>query len=139
MVTEKLPENKKIILFDGVCNLCDATVQFIIKRDKKDVFRFVALQSDLGHEIVNHIGVDTSKTDSILLYEPGHAYYYKAEAAIRIAAELGGIYTLMNIFSVLPNVFSNLVYDYVARNRYKWYGKKEECMIPTPEMKAKFL
>ena len=139
MITEKLPENKKIILFDGVCNLCDSTVRFIIKHDKKDVFRFVALQSDLGRKIINHIGVDTSKTDSILLYEPGHAYYYKAEAAIKIAAELGGIYTLMNIFSILPNALSNLVYDYVARNRYKWYGKKEECMIPTPEMKAKFL
>ena len=136
---EKLPKDKKIILFDGVCNLCDATVQFIIKHDKRDVFRFVALQSELGQEIVRYIGVDSSKTDSIILYEPGHAYYYKAEAAIKIAKELGGIYSLMGVFSVLPIRFSNKVYDYIARNRYKWYGKKEECMIPTPEMKAKFL
>lgn len=136
---EQLPKDKKIILFDGVCNLCDATVQFVIKHDKHDVFRFVALQSELGQEIIRYIGVDTSKTDSIILYEPGHAYYYKAEAAIRIAKELGGVYSLMGMFSVLPNWFSNKVYDYVARNRYKWYGKKEECMIPTPEMKAKFL
>ena len=136
---EKLPKDKKIILFDGVCNLCDATVQFIIKRDKKDVFRFVALQSELGQEIINYIGLDTSKTDSIILYEPGHAYYYKAEAAIRIAKALGGIAGLLGIFSVLPNWLSNKVYDYIARNRYKWYGKKDECMIPTPEMKAKFL
>lgn len=136
---EQLPKDKKIILFDGVCNLCDATVQFVIKHDKRDVFRFVALQSELGQEIIRYIGVDTSKTDSIILYEPGHAYYYKAEAAIRIAKELGGIYSFMGMFSVLPNWFSNKVYDYVARNRYKWYGKKEECMIPTTEMKAKFL
>lgn len=136
---EKLPKDKKLILFDGVCNLCDVTVQFIIKHDKQDVFRFVALQSELGQEIVKYIGVDTSKTDSIILYEPGRAYYYKAEAAIRIAKELGGIYSLVGIFSVLPNWFSNKIYDYVARNRYKWYGKKEQCMIPTPEMKAKFL
>ena len=136
---ENLPEDKKIILFDGVCNLCDATVQFIIKQDKHDVFRFVALQSELGQQIVKYIGVDASKTDSIILYEPGHAYYYKAEAAIKIAKQLGGIYSLMGIFSVLPDWLSNKVYDYVARNRYKWYGKKEECMIPTPEMKAKFL
>lgn len=136
---EKLPKDKKLILFDGVCNLCDTTVQFIIKHDKQDVFRFVALQSELGQEIVKYIGVDTSKTDSIILYEPGRAYYYKAEAAIRIAKELGGIYSLVGIFSVLPNWFSNKIYDYVARNRYKWYGKKEQCMIPTPEMKAKFL
>ncbi|MCW4470173.1 thiol-disulfide oxidoreductase DCC family protein [Flavobacterium sp. MFBS3-15] len=136
---ENLPKDKKIILFDGVCNLCDATVQFIIKRDKRDVFRFVALQSDLGQQIISHIGIDTSKTDSIILYEPGHAYYYKAEAAIKIANQLGGVFLLMGMFSVLPNWLSNKVYDYVARNRYKWYGKKDECMVPTAEMKAKFL
>ena len=136
---EKLPKNKKIILFDGVCNLCDSVVQFIIKRDRKDVFRFVALQSELGQEIINYLGIDQSKTDSIILYEPGHAYYYKAEAALKIGGELGGLYSFLTIFNILPKSFSNWIYDYVARNRYKWYGKKEECMIPTPEMKAKFL
>jgi len=136
---ENLPKDKKIILFDGICNLCDATVQFIIKRDKKDMYRFVALQSELGQQIIKHIGIDTSKTDSIILYEPGHAYYYKAEAAIKIATQLGGFFPLMGTFSILPAWLSNKVYDYVAKNRYKWYGKKDECMIPTPEMKAKFL
>ncbi len=136
---ENLPQNKKIILFDGVCNLCDSTVQFIIKHDKKDVFRFVALQSDLGKNIISHIGIDTSKTDSIILYEPGKAYYYKAEAALKIAGLLGGIYSLLTAFSILPKGFVNKVYDYVAKNRYKWYGKKDDCMIPTQEMKAKFL
>ncbi|MBE99069.1 thiol-disulfide oxidoreductase DCC family protein [Flavobacterium coralii] len=136
---EKLPKDKKIILFDGVCNLCDSTVQFVIKHDKKDVFRFVPLQSDLGKEITAYIGLDTSKTDSIVLYEPGKAYYYKANAAMKIAKELGGVYSLLNAFSVLPSSLTNAVYDYVARNRYKWYGKKDECMIPTPEMRAKFL
>lgn len=136
---EKLPKDKKIILFDGVCNLCDSTVQFVIKHDKKDVFRFVPLQSDLGKEITAYIGLDTSKTDSIVLYEPGKAYYYKAEAAMKIAKELGGLYSFLSAFSVLPSSLTNVVYDYVARNRYKWYGKKDECMIPTPEMRAKFL
>lgn len=136
---EKLPRDKKIILFDGVCNLCDNTVQFIIKHDKNDVFRFVPLQSAIGREIINYIGLDTSKTDSIVLYEPGKAYYYKADAAIMITKELGGIYSLMGVFNILPKSFSNMVYDYVARNRYKWYGKKNECMIPTPEMKSKFI
>jgi len=134
-----LPRDKKILLFDGVCNLCDNTVQFIIRHDKKDVFRFVALQSELGQQILKHIGVDSSKTDSIILYEPGNAYYYKAEAAIRIAKILGSYFSLLGIFSILPKGLSNKVYDYVAKNRYKWYGKKEECMIPTPEMKSKFL
>ena len=134
-----LPQNKKIILFDGVCNLCDSAIQFIIKNDKNDVFRFVALQSDLGQEITQYIGVDTSKTDSIILYEPGRAYYYKAEAALKIAKELGGIYSVISWFSFLPKGLSNSVYDYIAKNRYKWYGKKDACMIPTPELKAKFL
>src|SRR5687768_15176874 len=129
---ENLPHDKKIILFDGVCNLCDSVVQFIIKRDHDDIFRFVALQSELGQQIIRHIGIDTSKTDSIILYQPGHAYYYKAEAALQIAKEIGGIYSLLTVFSYLPKSFSNAVYDYVARNRYKWYGKKDECMIPTP-------
>lgn len=136
---ENLPAGKKIILFDGVCNLCDNTVQFIIRHDKHDVFRFVAIQSEIGQKIINYLGIDTSKTDSIILYEPKNAYYYKAEAALRIARELGGIYGIIAIFSILPNFIKNSVYDYIAKNRYKWYGKKEECMIPTPEMKAKFL
>ncbi|MBA9074966.1 putative DCC family thiol-disulfide oxidoreductase YuxK [Flavobacterium gossypii] len=134
-----LPKDKKIILFDGVCNLCDSSIQFIIKHDKKDLFRFVALQSEIGMEIIKHIGVDTSKIDSILLYEPGKAYYYKAEAALKIAKELGGIYTAISWFGILPKFLTNSVYDYIAKNRYKWYGKKDACMIPTPELKAKFL
>jgi len=134
-----LPKNKKIILFDGVCNLCDSSIQFIIKHDKNDLFRFVALQSDLGQEITKYIGVDITKTDSIILYEPGKAYYYKAEAALKIAKELGGIYRAISWFSILPKSISNIVYDYIAKNRYKWYGKKDVCMIPTPELKAKFL
>ena len=134
-----LPKDKKIILFDGVCNLCESSVQFVIKHDKKDIFRFVAIQSDLGQEIIKHIGIDISKTDSTILYEPGIAYYYKAEAAFKIVKELGGMYSFLSLFSVFPNAVLNYVYDYVAKNRYQWYGKKEACLIPTPELKAKFL
>lgn len=132
-------ENKKIILFDGTCNLCNGAVQFIIKHDKKDIFRFAALQSDLGKEICSYIGVDQTKIDSIILYNPGIAYYYKSSAAIEIANELGGIHSLISIFKILPEKLRNYIYDYIAKNRYKWYGKKESCMIPTPELKAKFL
>jgi len=136
---ESLPKDKKIILFDGVCNLCDASVQFIIKHDAKDIFRFVAIQSELGQEIIKYLGIDTSKTDSIILYEPGIAYYYKAEAALRIARELKSWHSILYGFMFIPDGIKNSVYDYVAKNRYKWYGKKESCMIPTPELKAKFL
>lgn len=136
---QKTAENKKIILFDGVCNLCSNAVQFIIKHDKKDTFRFVALQSDLGKEICTYIGVDQTKIDSIIMYNPGVAYYYKSDAVIEIAEDLGGLYSLMAIFKILPEKLRNYIYDYIAANRYKWYGKKESCMIPTPELKAKFL
>lgn len=134
-----LPRDKKIILFDGVCNLCNASVQYVIKHDTKDLFRFIPLQSDLGQKILNHIGINLQNTDSIVLYEPGKAYYYKAEAALRIISEFGGFYKLLAALSLLPKFFTNSVYDFVARNRYKWYGKKESCMFPTPELAAKFL
>ncbi|OIQ15353.1 MAG: thiol-disulfide oxidoreductase [Flavobacterium sp. MedPE-SWcel] len=139
MELTELPNDKKIVLFDGVCNLCDKSVQFILKRDKKDIFRFVPLQSPLGKEIIDYLKIDETKMDSIILYEPNRAYYYKAEAAIKIGAHLGGVISLIRLFAILPKSLSNIVYDYIAKNRYKWYGKKEQCMIPTPEMKAKFL
>jgi predicted DCC family thiol-disulfide oxidoreductase YuxK len=134
-----IPKDKKIILFDGVCNLCDPAVQMIIKQDTKDVFRYVALQSDLGQKIIKHLGIDTKKTDSIILYQPGFAYYYKSEAALEIAKILGGIFYFATLFSIFPTAFNNFIYDYIAKNRYKWFGKKENCMIPSKEQQAKFL
>jgi predicted DCC family thiol-disulfide oxidoreductase YuxK len=136
---QNLPKNKKIILFDGVCNLCDQSIQFIIKHDKKDAFRFVALQSDLGKEILDYLKIDTAKTDSIILYEPEKAYYYKSDAAFEIAKELSGLPYALSFLQVFPKGLTNLVYDFIAKNRYKWYGQKSECMIPTPELKSKFL
>lgn len=136
---EKLPQNKEIILFDGVCNLCNGAVLFIIKRDRKDLFRFVSLQSDLGQEIIGYIGVDDSKTDSIVWYKPGEAYYYKSDAVIKIVSQLSGVWRLLLIFKILPEFLRNLIYDFVAKNRYCWFGKKEQCMVPTPELRKKFL
>jgi predicted DCC family thiol-disulfide oxidoreductase YuxK len=130
--------NKKIILFDGVCNLCNGSVVFIIKRDKKDVFRFAAIQSDEGQELIQKHNIDTLKVDSILLIN-GERYFSKSTAALKIARHLSGGYPLLYGFMILPRFFRNWVYDIIARNRYKWFGKKESCMIPTPELKAKFL
>ena len=134
-----LPDNKKIILFDGVCNLCDAAVQFVIEHDKKDAFRFVALQSELGQQILNHIGINTANIDSVILYEPGIAYYYKSAAALEIARSLGGFFHFGTIFKMIPTGIRNQLYDYIAKNRYKWYGKKESCLVPSAENKSKFL
>ena len=139
MEISELPIDKKIILFDGVCNLCNSAVQFIIKHDKKDFFRFIPLQSNLGLSIIKHLGIDTSKIDSIILYEPTIAYYYKAEAALKIASALCGIYRYFDLFSILPNRILNVVYDYIAKNRYSWFGKIASCMVPTPELQFKFL
>jgi predicted DCC family thiol-disulfide oxidoreductase YuxK len=133
------PKGKKIILFDGVCNLCEASVQFVIKYDKKDVFRFVALQSELGKEIIKHIGLENKNIDSVILYEPGIAYNYKSAAALEIAKNLGGFFHLGTVFKLIPNGLRNLLYDYIAKNRYQWYGKKESCLVPTLELKSKFL
>ena len=136
---ESLPKNKKIILFDGVCNLCNASVEFVIQHDKKDIFRFVTLQSNLGTAIIKHIGIDSKNIDSIVLYEPGVAYYYKSNAALEIAKDLSGLFHYASLFRIIPTFLRNPIYDYVATNRYKWYGKQDSCMIPKPEMENRFL
>lgn len=136
---QNLPENKKIILFDGVCNLCNSSVQFVIQHDTKDVFRFVAIQSELGQEILKYIGINPINIDSIVLYEPSIAYHYKSDAALEIAKNIGGLFHLGTVFKIIPAGIRNRLYDYIAKNRYKWYGKNENCMIPSKEIKVKFL
>ncbi len=137
---DALEKNKKIILFDGICNLCNSSVQFVIKRDKKDIFRFASLQSEPGQKLLAERGIDPEKTDSIVLIEPDVAYYTKSQAAIEIASELGGGWSFLRVFEyILPVTLRDLLYDFIARNRYKWYGKKDQCMIPGPGLKAKFL
>ena len=128
----------KIILFDGVCNLCNSSVIFAIKRDKSDVFRFAALQSEIGEQLTSKYNIDTSKTDSIILID-GEKYYEKSSAALHIAKYLSGGWPLLYSFIILPKFIRDSVYNFIAKNRYKWYGKKESCMIPTPELQAKFL
>ncbi|RFN58111.1 thiol-disulfide oxidoreductase DCC family protein [Marixanthomonas ophiurae] len=128
----------KIILFDGVCNLCNSSVVFAIKRDKNDVFRFAALQSKVGEQLISKLNIDTSKTDSIILID-GEKYHEKSSAALRIAKQLSGGWPLLYVFIILPEFIRDSVYSFIAKNRYKWYGKRESCMIPTPELQAKFL
>lgn len=135
----KLPKNKKIILFDGVCNLCNGAVTFIIKHDKTDTFRFASLQSEIGKKLVAERGMDPEELDSIILIDPGVAYYQKSTAALEISRELSGGYSLLKNFLFIPEGLRDGIYNFVASNRYKWYGKKESCMIPTPELKSKFL
>lgn len=135
----EFPEGKKIVLFDGVCNLCNNFVQTIIKHDKKDIYRFASLQSEYGQQVQKYLGLNPNNVKSIILYEPGVAYFHKSEAALRIIKSFGGVYSLIGIFQIFPKFIGNAVYDLVAFNRYKWFGKREQCMVPSPELKAKFL
>ncbi|MEO9890976.1 thiol-disulfide oxidoreductase DCC family protein [Aurantibacter sp.] len=134
-----MDKEKKIVLFDGVCNLCNSTIQRIIKSDTEDVFRFAALQSDVGKKLISERNIDTETIDSIILIEPGIAYYVKSDAALQIGRHLKGYRTISKLLNLISSGLRDIVYDFIARNRYKWYGKKEQCMIPTPELKAKFL
>jgi len=134
-----MPINKKLILFDGVCNLCNNFVQFVIEKDAEDIFRFASLQSETGKRLLAERGMDTNTLDSIVLIEPGVAYYIKSDAALQVGMNLKGYRNLSKVLNLIPNGLRNIVYDFVARNRYRWYGKKDQCMIPTPELKAKFL
>ena len=136
---DQLPKNKKIILFDGVCNLCNSSVLRVLKYDKKNVFLFASLQSDIGKSITGYLNVDTSKIDTIILFEPQVAYYTKSTAVLKIANHFGGFWKLLQVFIMFPESFRNAIYDIVSKNRYKWFGKKEYCMIPSPTLKHKFL
>jgi len=135
----QLPNHKQLILFDGVCNLCNSSINYVIKHDKENVFMFAPLQSQTGEEIIKKFNLDTSITDSILLYSQEKGLKIKSTAAIVIASKLGFPRNILSLFLIIPAFIRNWVYDYVANNRYKWYGKKDACMIPTPELKAKFL
>ncbi|WP_240751412.1 thiol-disulfide oxidoreductase DCC family protein [Flagellimonas onchidii] len=139
LVGENDMDGKKIILFDGVCNLCNGAIQFIIKRDKNDLFRYAALQSDIGQQLITERAIDTSKVDSIILIVPGVAYFTKSDAALEIAKGFGGLWKTMTIFTWVPKTLRDAIYDLIAKNRYKWFGRKDSCMIPTPELQAKLL
>lgn len=134
-----IPKNKKVILFDGVCNLCNSAVTTAIKYDKNNAFLFASLQSKTGKSIIEYLKIDVTKIDSIILYEPNVAYDIKSTAALKIMNTFGGFWNLTKLFWIFPEGFRDLVYDFIAKNRYKWFGKKESCMIPTKELKAKFL
>ena len=137
---ESIPKHKQLILFDGVCNLCNSSVLYVIKRDKESKFLFAPLQSKIGETIINEFNIDTTQTDSILLFNPSkYNIYSKSTAALQIAKSLSFPTKILAVFLNIPNFIRNWFYDYIAKNRYKWYGKKEFCMIPTPELKAKFL
>jgi len=126
------------VLFDGECNLCNATVQFIIRHDRKGVFRFASLQGAYGSSLLATLGMPYITPDTFLLQADGRVYL-RSEAAVRTLRRLGLPWSLSYVFMILPTGLRDAVYEYVARNRYRWFGKRDTCYLPTPELRARFL
>lgn len=126
-----------IILFDGVCNLCNGSVQFIIKRDKEAKFRFASLQSEAGRKILEQFHLPLDTFNSFVLYQDDKIYT-RSTAALRVFSQLKG-WKWVGALSYVPRFIRDGVYNLIARNRYRWFGKKDVCMIPTPELKSRFL
>ncbi len=129
----------QIILFDGVCNLCNGFVQFVIKHDTKNVFQFASLQSEIGQKLLQERNIDTSIIDSVVLIHPGVAYYVKSDAALQIGLNLKGYRTISWLLNLITSNLRNIVYDFIARYRYAWFGKKDHCMVPSPDLDDRFL
>tara|TARA_B100000949_G_scaffold225031_1_gene228898 strand:- start:57 stop:452 length:396 start_codon:yes stop_codon:yes gene_type:complete len=130
--------SQKIILFDGVCNLCNGAIQFVIKHDRKSVFKFAAIQTEEGKKLLQKFNIDPAKTDSLILIANDKAYI-KSSAALRIARELDHLLPLLYIFILIPGFIRHGIYDLIAKNRYNWFGKRESCMMPTEELNSRFL
>ncbi|TAG11580.1 MAG: DUF393 domain-containing protein [Sphingobacteriia bacterium] len=130
--------NNPVILFDGVCNLCSSSVQFIIRNDAKRHFRFASLQSNFGQSILKQFNLPTNELDSFILLYKGKIAI-KSTGALQVAKQLSGAWPLLYIFIIIPPFIRDAVYEFIGRNRYKWFGKKEACWLPTPEIKALFL
>lgn len=127
-----------LILFDGVCNLCAWAVRFIIERDPAGVFRFAPLQSDLGQRLLTEHGLDPTSLDSFVLIEDGTAHK-ESSAALRVARRLSGAWPLFYAAIILPRFLRDPLYRFIARNRYRWFGKQDSCLMPTPELRVRFL
>lgn len=130
--------DKSIVLFDGVCNLCSRSVQFILKRDRKDRFVFASLQSKKGQEIMRRFNLSTTKLDTFLLVRKGKIYN-RSGAALRIARSLSGLWPLLYVFILIPPFIRNAVYKWISRNRYKWFGRTKQCWAPGREYRRKFI
>jgi predicted DCC family thiol-disulfide oxidoreductase YuxK len=127
-----------VVLFDGVCNLCNGSVQFIIKRDRKKIFRFASLQGKAGQEILQRYNLSRTDFNSFVLLEDGNVYT-RSTAVLRMLKRLGGGWKLLYGFIIIPKFMRDGAYNFIARRRYKWFGKKEECWIPTPNLRERFL
>lgn len=128
----------EIVLFDGVCNFCNASINFVIDHDPNKHFRFAALQSEIGQGILREFNKNTEDFDSVILLK-NNQLYQKSEAALEITKHLSGFWKYLSFFSILPTFFLNFFYDVIAQNRYRIFGKADSCRIPTAELRERFL
>jgi len=135
---QNVSSDKKIVLFDGVCNLCNSSVQFIIKHDQKEQFVFGSLQGKAGQQYLTKYKLPANSFNSFMLVE-GDTLYTKSGAALRMLKHLGGAWSLLYGFMIVPRVLRDAVYNLIARNRYAWFGKTDACWLPSPELKQRFL
>lgn len=129
--------NKPVILFDGVCNLCSGSVQFILKRDKEKRFLFASLQSAYGQKLLQQFKLPVDNFNSFILYQD-EKIFSKSTGALKMFSQLSG-WKWVKVFWIVPKFIRDAIYNLIAKNRYKWFGKKEECWLPTPELKERFL
>jgi predicted DCC family thiol-disulfide oxidoreductase YuxK len=127
-----------VILFDGVCNFCNSAINFVLKHDKKGIFRFAPLQSETGQKLLQQHNLSTKDFDSFVLIDGGKAYK-KSLASLRVMSKLPWYWKEVQLFRIIPTIFRDAIYDFIAKRRYKWFGKKDQCMIPTPEIRSRFL
>lgn len=132
-----------IILYDGVCGLCNRAVQFLLKRDRHDVFRFAPLQSELAATVLQRHGIDASKLDTVYAIlnhgQSDEKLLAKSDAALFFAKALGGVWNIFRLAAVIPRPLRNALYDFIARHRYRVFGQSESCMLPDPQQRHKFL
>lgn len=131
-----------VVLFDGICNLCNGSVRFILKRDRAARFRFASFQSDSGQRLLREIGMSPDYRESFLLLEPNEGCWrvrQKTDAALSVASRLSQPWPLCAIFRLVPPALRDLVYDWVGRNRYRWFGQRQDCPLPEPEWAGRFL
>jgi predicted DCC family thiol-disulfide oxidoreductase YuxK len=128
-----------IILFDGVCNFCNNKINLVIRKDKKDFFRFAALQSEAGKKILTANGIEINPDPDTFIFIEGKKIYNRSSAALHIVKHMSGLWPALYAFIIVPRFLRDIVYKIIARNRYRWWGVRQSCMVPTPEVRKKFL
>lgn len=128
----------RLLFFDGVCNLCNSLVRFIIRHDRRKRFRFSPLRSEMGQHFLQEHGLATQHFDSLVYWRKGNVLT-RSTAALNVARDLGGAWPLAYGFIIVPRFIRDVMYDLIASKRYRWFGKRETCMVPTPELRERFL